>query len=130
MYALSAAFKCFPERQRQFEFHTVRSKIPTHVNQGDTHEIEVHPGRWPFWRWAPRWRWRSSRASARTRSCIGTIQDLSGPLAGFGKQARNGMLLRIDEVNEQGGIHGRKLKLLVEDSATTPRRPCWPRKSW
>ncbi|MEO7129361.1 MAG: ABC transporter substrate-binding protein, partial [Rhodoferax sp.] len=33
---------------------------------------------------------------------IGTIQDMSGPLAGYGKQARNGMLLRIDEVNEQG----------------------------
>ena len=30
---------------------------------------------------------------------IGTIQDLSGPLAGYGKQARNGMLLRIDELN-------------------------------
>ena len=28
---------------------------------------------------------------------VGTIQDLSGPLAGYGKQARNGMLLRIDE---------------------------------
>ena len=48
---------------------------------------------------------------------IGTIQDLSGPLAGYGKQARNGMLLRIEEINEQGGIHGRKIKLLVEDSA-------------
>ena len=38
---------------------------------------------------------------------IGTIQDLSGPLAGYGKQARNGMLLRIDELNEQqGSING------------------------
>ena len=27
---------------------------------------------------------------------IGTIQDLSGPLAGYGKQTRNGMLLRIE----------------------------------
>ena len=26
---------------------------------------------------------------------IGTIQDLSGPIAGFGKQARLGMLLRV-----------------------------------
>ena len=53
---------------------------------------------------------------------IGTIQDLSGPLAGYGKQARNGMLLRIEEINEQGGIHGRKIKLLVEDAAYDPKK--------
>ena len=53
---------------------------------------------------------------------IGTIQDLSGPIAAFGKQARNGMQLRVDEANEQGGVNGRKLKLLVEDSAYDPKR--------
>jgi branched-chain amino acid transport system substrate-binding protein len=53
---------------------------------------------------------------------IGTIQDLSGPLAGYGKQSRSGMQLRIDELNEQGAIHGRKLKLLVEDSGYDPKR--------
>jgi branched-chain amino acid transport system substrate-binding protein len=53
---------------------------------------------------------------------IGSIQDLSGPIAGFGKQVRNGMLLRVDEINEQGGISGRKLKLLVEDSAYDPKK--------
>jgi branched-chain amino acid transport system substrate-binding protein len=53
---------------------------------------------------------------------LGTIQDLSGPLAGFGKQSRLGMMLRVDEINEQGGINGRKLKLLVEDSAYDPKK--------
>ena len=53
---------------------------------------------------------------------IGSIQDLSGPIAGFGKQVRAGMMLRVDEINEQGGIHGRKLKLLVEDSAYDPKK--------
>jgi len=53
---------------------------------------------------------------------IGTIQDLSGPLAGYGKQARNGMLLRIEELNEQGSIHGRKLKLVVEDDGYDPKK--------
>ncbi|MEP7299136.1 MAG: ABC transporter substrate-binding protein, partial [Burkholderiales bacterium] len=53
---------------------------------------------------------------------IGSIQDLSGPIAGFGKQVRNGMLLRVDEINEQGGIGGRKLKLIVEDSAYDPKK--------
>ncbi|NBW50390.1 MAG: ABC transporter substrate-binding protein [Betaproteobacteria bacterium] len=53
---------------------------------------------------------------------LGSIQDLSGPLAGFGKQARAGMLLAVDEINEQGGINGRKLKLLVEDSGYDPKK--------
>jgi branched-chain amino acid transport system substrate-binding protein len=53
---------------------------------------------------------------------IGTIQDLSGPLAGFGKQARSGMQLAVAEINEQGGINGRKLKLLVEDNGYDPKK--------
>ena len=53
---------------------------------------------------------------------VGSIQDLSGPIAGFGKQVRNGMLLRVDEINEQGGINGRKLRLIVEDSAYDPKK--------
>jgi branched-chain amino acid transport system substrate-binding protein len=53
---------------------------------------------------------------------VGSIQDLSGPIAGFGKQVRNGMLLRVDEINEQGGVNGRKLKLIVEDSAYDPKK--------
>jgi branched-chain amino acid transport system substrate-binding protein len=53
---------------------------------------------------------------------IGSIQDLSGPIAGFGKAVRLGMLLRVDEVNEQGGVHGRKIRLLVEDDAYDPKK--------
>jgi branched-chain amino acid transport system substrate-binding protein len=53
---------------------------------------------------------------------IGSIQDLSGPIAGFGKQIRLGMMLRVDEANEQGGVNGRKLKLMIEDSAYDPRK--------
>ena len=53
---------------------------------------------------------------------LGSIQDLSGPIAGFGKQIRFGMMLRVDEANEQGGVNGRKIQLLVEDSGYEPRR--------
>jgi branched-chain amino acid transport system substrate-binding protein len=53
---------------------------------------------------------------------LGSIQDLSGPIAGFGKQVRLGMMLRVDEINEQGGINGRKIRLIVEDSAYDPKR--------
>ncbi len=59
---------------------------------------------------------------SKTEIVIGSIQDLSGPIAAFGKQSRYGMQLRVDEINEQGGIHGRKLKLLVEDSGYDPKR--------
>ncbi|HEX7887873.1 MAG TPA: ABC transporter substrate-binding protein [Ramlibacter sp.] len=53
---------------------------------------------------------------------LGSIQDLSGPIAGFGKQVRLGMILRVDEINEQGGINGRRIKLVVEDSAYDPKK--------
>jgi branched-chain amino acid transport system substrate-binding protein len=53
---------------------------------------------------------------------LGSIQDLSGPLAGFGKQARSGMQLAVSEINEQGGVNGRKLKLLVEDDGYDPKK--------
>ena len=32
------------------------------------------------------------------------------------------MMLRVDEINEQGGINGRKLKLLIEDSGYDPKK--------
>jgi branched-chain amino acid transport system substrate-binding protein len=59
---------------------------------------------------------------SNTEITLGSIQDLSGPLAGFGKQARLGMMLAVDEINEQGGINGRKLKLIVEDSGYDPKK--------
>src|SRR6059036_758717 len=58
----------------------------------------------------------------KTEITIGSIQDLSGPIAGFGKAVRLGMMLRVDEANEQGGVNGRKIKLLVEDSAYDPKK--------
>eukprot|EP01036_Dinobryon_divergens_P040139 gene40139-53031_t len=65
---------------------------------------------------------QKAQGVSKNEVVLGSIQDLSGPLAGFGKQVRLGMMLRVDEVNEQGGINGRKFKLLVEDSAYDPRR--------
>jgi branched-chain amino acid transport system substrate-binding protein len=63
-----------------------------------------------------------SQGVGKNEIVVGSIQDLSGPIAGFGKQARNGMLLRVEEVNEQGGVHGRKLVLKFEDSGYDPKR--------
>ncbi len=63
-----------------------------------------------------------SQGVSKSEITLGSIQDLSGPLAGFGKQIRSGMVLRVDEINEQGGINGRKLVLKVEDSGYDPKK--------
>jgi len=63
-----------------------------------------------------------SQGVSKTEITLGSIQDLSGPLAGFGKQLRNGMTLRVDEVNEQGGVNGRKIRLIIEDSGYDPKK--------
>src|SRR2546422_5174911 len=63
-----------------------------------------------------------SQGVSKTEITLGSIQDLSGPIAGFGKQVRLGMILRVDEANEQGGVNGRKIRLLVEDSAYDPKK--------
>ena len=43
--------------------------------------------------------------------------DLSGVAATYGVSSSNGVKMRFDEINEQGGINGRKLKLIIEDQA-------------
>jgi branched-chain amino acid transport system substrate-binding protein len=58
----------------------------------------------------------------KTEITLGTIQDLSGPLAAYGKQIRNGMQMAIEESNDLGGVHGRKLRMLVEDSGYDPKK--------
>ena len=42
--------------------------------------------------------------------------DLSGPAATYGVSSSNAVKMRFDEVNEKGGIHGRKIQLVVEDT--------------
>jgi len=59
---------------------------------------------------------------SKTEIVIGTATDLSGPIASWGKDYANGARLRVAEINEQGGIHGRKLKLLIEDNGYDPKK--------
>jgi branched-chain amino acid transport system substrate-binding protein len=42
--------------------------------------------------------------------------DLSGPAATYGVSSSNAVKMRFDEANEAGGIHGRKIRLVVEDT--------------
>jgi branched-chain amino acid transport system substrate-binding protein len=56
------------------------------------------------------------RGVTKSEIVIGMHTDLSGPAASYGVHSSNAMRLRIDEVNEQGGIYGRKIRLIVEDN--------------
>lgn len=53
---------------------------------------------------------------------VGSVQDLSGPIAMLGAPVRDGMLLRFEEQNAAGGVHGRTVRLAVEDAAYDPRK--------
>jgi branched-chain amino acid transport system substrate-binding protein len=50
-----------------------------------------------------------------TEIIIGTHTALSGPVAAWGVGSTEGARMRFDEANEKGGIHGRKIKFIVED---------------
>jgi ABC-type branched-subunit amino acid transport system substrate-binding protein len=53
---------------------------------------------------------------------VGSHQDMSGPIAFWGVPVANGMRLAVEEINGRGGIHGRKIKLVVEDSSYDPKK--------
>src|ERR1051325_6767895 len=57
-----------------------------------------------------------------TEIVVGTAQDLSGPIVALSKPAVNGMRMRIEEINAEGGVNGRKLRLVVEDHGYDPKK--------
>jgi branched-chain amino acid transport system substrate-binding protein len=56
------------------------------------------------------------RGVTKTEIILGMHTDLSGPAATYGVSSSNAVKMRFDEVNAAGGIQGRKLKLIVEDT--------------
>src|SRR5436189_6442544 len=57
-----------------------------------------------------------SRGVSKTEIVLGMHTDLSGPAATYGVSSSNAVKMRFDEINDKGGIHGRKIRLIVEDS--------------
>lgn len=47
---------------------------------------------------------------------IGSLADLSGPLSIGGAPSIRAARMRFDQVNEAGGIHGRKIEFITEDT--------------
>ena len=50
---------------------------------------------------------------------IGLFAPLSGPLVAYGVDPLNAAKMLYDEVNAKGGIHGRKIRLVIEDDKCT-----------
>ena len=53
---------------------------------------------------------------------IGVHLDLSGPITFWGVPMRNGHQMRVEELNEKGGVHGRKIRLIIEDNGYDPKK--------
>lgn len=49
---------------------------------------------------------------------IGAFGPLTGPSAWIGLSARDGMMLAVNEINANGGVNGRKLRLIFEGAMT------------
>jgi len=53
---------------------------------------------------------------------IGAYGPITGPAAYVGLGGRDGAELALQEINDAGGINGRKLKLVFEDDAFSPSK--------
>jgi len=65
----------------------------------------------------------AAAASAQTRGVtasevtFGMHTDLSGVAATYGVSSSNAVKMRFDEINDGGGLNGRKIKVIIEDTA-------------
>jgi ABC-type branched-subunit amino acid transport system substrate-binding protein len=53
---------------------------------------------------------------------IGWHLDLSGPIVGMSNLIKDGALMAQREINEAGGIHGRKINLVIGDHGYDPKK--------
>jgi len=61
-----------------------------------------------------------TRGVSETEIRIGFVPDLSGPCADGARKFMWSMKKYFEAINSQGGIHGRKIKLFVEDGKYNP----------
>lgn len=52
---------------------------------------------------------------------IGAILPLTGDAAEWGNNTKNGIDLAVEKINDSGGINGKKIKILYEDTQGTPQ---------
>ena len=59
---------------------------------------------------------QTTRGVSKGEIIAGMHTDLSGPAATYGVSSSNAVKMRFDDLNETGGVNGRKIKLIVEDT--------------
>ena len=59
---------------------------------------------------------KDARGVTASEIVLGMHTDLSGVAATYGVSSSNAVRMRFDEANDKGGIHGRKIRLVVEDT--------------
>ena len=64
----------------------------------------------------------SSPGVTENEILIGNIQDLSGPMKELGAVLPAGSNLYFQYINEQGGVHGRQIRMIVEDHQYNPQK--------
>jgi branched-chain amino acid transport system substrate-binding protein len=63
----------------------------------------------------------TGRATQEEPATIGVLLALTGDGASWGSDELNSVRMAVDEANAHGGINGRQIELLVEDTQTNPR---------
>jgi branched-chain amino acid transport system substrate-binding protein len=58
---------------------------------------------------------QSVRGVTKSEVIIGMHTDLSSVAASYGVSSSNAMRLQFEKINAEGGVHGRKIRLIVED---------------
>ena len=61
-----------------------------------------------------------SNSPNHTTIKIGYFGDLTGPTFNFGQSAINGVLMAASEINQDGGINGRQIDVVIEDDKGSP----------
>jgi branched-chain amino acid transport system substrate-binding protein len=53
---------------------------------------------------------------------VGVYGDLTGQTSSFGQSTKNGIELAVEEINNAGGVNGKKIQLIVEDDQGRPEQ--------
>ena len=53
---------------------------------------------------------------------IGLVAPLTGPVAAYGDQVKNGAQAAVDQINKNGGILGEQVVLKLADDAGEPKQ--------
>jgi branched-chain amino acid transport system substrate-binding protein len=59
---------------------------------------------------------------AHAEIVIGLIAPLTGPVAAYGEQVKNGAEVAVEEINKAGGINGEQVTLKIADDAGEPKQ--------